>query len=64
MAGQFFPALTPTYGLGSYSRTRAAIMCGNPRVRIGTQNRIYYWYKHQGKGQLYKAWLLTKVGPA
>ena len=55
--------LTPTPGLGSYSRTAAAILCGNPRVKIATQNRIYSWYDARGQGQEYKQRLLLSLGP-
>lgn len=58
-----FPSLTPTYGLGSYSRTQAAILCGNPRVRIGSQNRIYSWYEQRGMGEAYKAKLALSLVP-
>jgi len=58
-----FPSLTPTPGLGSYSRTSAAILCGNPRSRVGGQNRIYYWWSKRGLGQEYKERLLLSLGP-
>jgi hypothetical protein len=64
MGNNFYPSLTPTYGLGSYSRTQAAILCGNPRTRIGSQNRIYSWYHKKGLGDAYKARLLLSLGPA
>lgn len=57
-----YPSLTPTYGLGSYGRTAAAILIGSPRNRIGSQNRIYYWFKHRGKGLIYKDYLLKVLG--
>jgi len=55
--------LTPTPGLGSYSRTAAAILCGNPRVKIASQNRIYNWYDKRDLGGEYKARLLLSLGP-
>lgn len=55
--------LTPTPGLGSYSRTAAAILCGNPRVKIASQSRIYSWYDARGQGAEYKARLLLSLGP-
>jgi hypothetical protein len=55
--------LTPTPGLGSYSRTAAAILCGNPRVKIASQRRIYAWYDARDQGQAYKQRLLLSLGP-
>lgn len=63
MGNNYYPALTPLYGLGSYGRTRASILCGNPRTRIGSQNRIYSWYFNRGLGEEYKAQLLLSLGP-
>ncbi len=56
-------SLTPTPGLGSYSRTSAAILCGNPRVKIASQRRIYAWYDARDQGQEYKLRLLLSLGP-
>ena len=56
-------SLTPTPGLGSYSRTSAAILCGNPRVKIASQRRIYAWYDARDQGQAYKNRLLLSLGP-
>ena len=58
-----FPSLTPTPGLGSYSRTSAAILCGNPRVKIASQRRIYAWYDARDQGLAYKERLLLSLGP-
>ena len=55
--------LTPTPGLGSYSRTAAAILCGNPRVKIASNGRIYSWYAARGQGELYKERMLLSLGP-
>jgi hypothetical protein len=55
--------LTPTPGLGSYSRTSAAILCGNPRVKIASQRRIYAWYDARDQGAWYKQQLLLSLGP-
>jgi hypothetical protein len=55
--------LTPTPGLGSYSRTSAAILAGNPRVKIASQNRIYNWYNKRDQGEWYKNQLLLSLGP-
>ena len=55
--------LTPTPGLGSYNRTAAAILCGNPRVKIASQGRIYAWYSNRGQGAQYKAQLILSLGP-
>ena len=56
-------SLTPTYGLGSYSRTSAAILAGQPRSRIGNQNRIYYWWRKRGLGEAYVKRLILSLGP-
>lgn len=61
--GGFFPALTPTYGLGSYGRTAAAVLIGSPRSSIANQNRIYYFYSRYGQGEAYKNYLLNALGP-
>lgn len=58
-----YPSLTPTPGLGSYSRTSAAMLCGNPRVKIASQRRIYAWYDARDEGAAYKARLLLSLGP-
>jgi hypothetical protein len=58
-----FPSLTPTYGLGSYGRTAAAILVGGPRTTIASQGRIYAWYSRRGQGQEYKDYLLRSLGP-
>ena len=55
--------LTTTPGLGSYSRTAAAILCGNPRVKIASQRRIYAWYDARDQGEAYKRRLLLSLGP-
>lgn len=55
--------LVPLSGLGSYSRTSAAILCGNPRVRIATQNRIYEYFQRRNLGEAYKKRLLLSLGP-
>ena len=55
--------LTPTPGLGSYSRTAAAILCGNPRVKIASNSRIYAWYAARGQGLAYKERMLLSLGP-
>jgi hypothetical protein len=55
--------LTPTPGLGSYSRTAAAILCGNPRVKIASNGRIYSWYAARGQGEEYKRRMLLSLGP-
>jgi hypothetical protein len=42
-------SLTPTYGLGTSSRTVGAILLGSPRTKLGSANRIYsYLAKTQG----------------
>ena len=56
-------SLTPTPGLGSYSRTSAAMLCGNPRVKIASNGRIYSWYAARGQGEWYKERMLLSLGP-
>lgn len=63
MSGFKYPVLTPTYGLGSYGRTAAAVLISGPRTTIGNQGRIYAWYSARGQGQQYKAYLLNSLGP-
>ena len=46
-----FPVLTPAYGLGSNGRTGVAINISSPRTRLGSQGRIYAWYRARGQGQ-------------
>lgn len=53
-----FPALVPTYGLGSYNRTAAAIALGGPRAGRGNAKRIYAFYNKRGKGQ---EWLIDSL---
>ena len=57
-----FPALTPAYGLGSYGRTGAALTISSPRTKIGSQGRIYAYYKRQGQGQFYEQYLINSLG--
>jgi hypothetical protein len=49
------PYLTPTYGLGSSSRTGSAILISSPRTKIGSQGRIYAFEKSRGQGKLHLA---------
>jgi hypothetical protein len=58
-----YPVLTPTYGLGSYGRTGAAVLISSPRTKNGSQGRIYAWMKNQGQGQQYVQFLLNVLGP-
>ena len=58
-----YPSLTPTYGLGSYGRTGAAVLISSPRTKIGSQGRIYGFYKSKGQGQLYINFLKNAIGP-
>ena len=55
-------ALTPTYGLGSGSRTGAAILISSPRTKIGSQGRIYAYQKAHGQGPQYICFLLKALG--
>jgi len=57
-----FPALTPAYGLGSYGRTGAALTISSPRTKIGSQGRIYAYYKSRGRGQEYEQILIESLG--
>ena len=56
------PSLTPAYGLGSYGRIGPAITISSPRTRIGSQGRIYAFYKQRGQGQLYEQYLINALG--
>jgi hypothetical protein len=56
------PSLTPAYGLGSYGRTGVALTISSPRTRIGSQGRIYAFYKQRGQGQLYEQYLIEALG--
>jgi hypothetical protein len=58
-----WPSLTPTYGLGSYSRTGPALLISSPRTKNGSQGRIYAWMKNRGQGQQYIDYLLAVLGP-
>lgn len=57
-----YPVLTPAYGLGSYGRTGAALTISSPRTKIGSQGRIYAYYKSKGQGQLYEQYLIDALG--
>lgn len=63
MGNHSWPDLTPTPGLGSYSRTAASMLCAAPRSRIGNQVRVYNWYAKRGQGEAYKLRLLKSLGP-
>jgi hypothetical protein len=58
-----YPVLTPTYGLGSYGRTCAAVLISSPRTKNGSQGRIYAFMKNQGQGPQYIQFLLNVLGP-
>jgi hypothetical protein len=57
-----YPSLTPAYGLGSYGRTGAALTISSPRTRIGSQGRIYAYYKQRGLGEEYEQYLINALG--
>jgi hypothetical protein len=57
-----FPVLTPAYGLGSRGRTGAALTISSPRTKIGSQGRIYAFYKSQGQGYQYEQYLINALG--
>jgi hypothetical protein len=58
-----YPSLNPTYGLGSYGRTGAAVLISSPRTKNGSQGRIYAWMKNRGQGQQYIQFLINVLGP-
>jgi len=57
-----YPALTPAYGLGSYGRIGPALIISSPRTKIGSQGRIYAYYKSRGRGQEYEQYLINALG--
>ena len=57
-----YPVLTPAYGLGSYGRTGAAMTISSPRTKLGSQGRIYAYYKQRGLGQAYEQYLINALG--
>ena len=57
-----YPSLTPMYGLGSYGRTGAATVISSPRTKIGSQGRIYAYWKSRGLGQQYEMYLIDALG--
>lgn len=57
-----YPSLTPSYGLGSYGRIGPAITISSPRTKIGSQGRIYAWYKSRGLGKQYELYLINALG--
>jgi hypothetical protein len=57
-----YPVLTPAYGLGSYGRTGAALTISSPRTKIGSQGRIYAYYKARNQGYEYEQYLINALG--
>ena len=57
-----YPVLTPTYGLGSYGRGGAAVAISGPRTKIGSQGRIYAWYRQRGRALEYEQYLIRVLG--
>ena len=57
-----YPVLSPTYGLGSYGRTGAAVLISSPRTKNGSQGRIYSWMKNHGQGYQYIQFLMSIIG--
>jgi hypothetical protein len=57
-----FPALTPSYGLGSYGRTRGALLISSARNKIGSQGRIYSYMRSVGQGPQYINYLQNFLG--
>jgi hypothetical protein len=58
-----YPSLTPAYGLGSYGRTGAALLISSPRTKIGSQGRIYNFFKGQNERAAYVNYLKQVIGP-
>jgi hypothetical protein len=58
-----WPSLTPTYSLGSYGRTGAALLISNARSKNGSQGRIYAWMKNRGQGPQDINFLIKVLGP-
>ena len=58
-----YPSLTPAYGLGSFGRTGPALLISSPRTKIGSQGRIYSFYKSIGQGEQYIWFLKRAIGP-
>ena len=54
---RYRPYLQPTSGLGQAARTNGAILISSPRNNIGSQGRIYSFYKKIGQGPQYLATL-------
>lgn len=54
---RYRPYLQPTSGLGQAARTNGAILISSPRNNIGSQGRIYSYYKQIGQGPEYLALL-------
>jgi hypothetical protein len=54
---RYRPYLQPTSGLGQAARTNGAILISSPRNNIGSQGRIYSYYKKIGQGPEYLALL-------
>lgn len=57
-----WPSMTPMSGLGSYGRTRGAVLISSPRNSMGSQGRVYAFEKRRGRGQEYKEYLLRVLG--
>ena len=62
IGGGSWPYLQPMSGLGSYGRTRAAVLIGGPRSTIANQGRIYAFEKSKGRGEAYKQYLINVLG--
>jgi hypothetical protein len=56
------PYLQPTYGLGQQARTAGSILISSPRNKIGSQGRIYAYYRTLGQGQEYINYLSNTLG--
>ena len=52
---RYRPYLQPTPGLGQAARTNGSILISSPRTKLGSQGRIYSFYKKIGQGPQYLA---------
>lgn len=57
-----YPVLTPAYGLGSSGRTGVALAISSPRTKLGSQGRIYAYYRSRGQGYEYEQYLINALG--
>lgn len=58
-----YPSLTPTYSLGSGSRTAGSILIGSRNSKIGTVGRIYNSLKTYDQKQQFIYTLINTLPP-